>query len=228
MLPTSSNRYAAAPRFSPAALLVPLLVGLLALAGCSSTSGGADKSRGADAADGEAQGTVFSQEAQQAYAVALTLMDAQDYASAAESLAALCAELPTVVGPRVNLAIALTHEQRYDEAQAVLLEAIALRDTAVEAWNQLGMVYRYQGRFLSARDAYAKALEIEPDYALAHYNAAVLFDLYLHQYDQALSHYQQYRSGAVDPDPRVDAWITDLERRVQAEQRTAGVIDEDI
>lgn len=202
-----------------------LALALLVLAGCAGAPRAVDPT--AAGADGAAE-SVVPEAVRAAYARALESMAAQDFAGAAATLDPLCEAHPTLVGPRVNLAIALTNEGRYDEAEAALLAALDTRPRAVEAWNQLGVVYRHQGRFLSARDAYLEALTVDPDYALAHFNAAVLFDLYLHQYEEAMAHYERYRALAAAPDERVDGWLADLERRIEQEQRTAGLTDDEI
>ena len=54
--------------------------------------------------------------------------------------------------------------------------------------------------------AYDAALTLEPDYALAHRDIGILYDLYLQQPAQALTHYKRYLELAgddppIDPDP---------------------------
>ncbi|MEM9384376.1 MAG: tetratricopeptide repeat protein [Pseudomonadota bacterium] len=206
------------------AQLLLLLTGALVLAGCSSVPSDR-KAKGGEA--GEADAVVVSAQVQRDYGAALALLEAGDFTGASERLEALIAAQPTLLGPRVNLGIALSGEGEFEAAKNALLGAIELRPDAVEAWNQLGVVYRQMGRFLSARDAYEKAIAAVPDYALAHFNAAVLHDIYLHQPAEALVHYERYFELAEEPDDRVEAWIADMRRQVEAEQRTAGVVDEE-
>ncbi len=47
------------------------------------------------------------------------------------------------------------------------------------ALNQHGMLFRRNGKFIEAEAAYMKAVTVDPDYALAHYNLGVLNELYL-------------------------------------------------
>lgn len=204
--------------------LLLLLTAALVVGGCSSVPS-ARKAKGGE--EGEADAVVVSAQVQRDYGAALALLEAGDFAAARERLEALVAAQPALLGPRVNLGIALSGEGNYEAAQNALLAAIELRPEAVEAWNQLGVVYRQMGRFLSAREAYEKAIAVAPDYALAHFNAAVLHDIYLHQPAEALAHYERYFQLADEPDDRVEAWIADMRRQVEAEQRTAGVVDEE-
>ena len=45
--------------------------------------------------------------------------------------------------------------------------------------NQLGIAYRQQGQFAKARDAYERAIALDPGYAAALLNLGILYDLYL-------------------------------------------------
>ena len=69
-----------------------------------------------------------------------------------------------------------------------------------------------------------KAVTVNPDYALAHYNLGVLNELYLQRLDVALEHFERYQELTGD-DEQVEKWIADLRRRVEASQRTANVAD---
>ena len=67
-----------------------------------------------------------------------------------------------------------------------------------------------------------KAITLEPGYALAYYNLAILYDLYVQRPELALENYQQYLS--LEPDDgtaEVERWIADLRRRVSATPTTA-------
>ena len=92
------------------------------------------------------------------------------------------------------------------------------------ALNQMGMLLRRNGKFLEAEAAYLKAVTVSPEYALAHYNLGVLNELYLQRLDMALQHFEAYQS-IVGEDKQVERWITDLTRRVAANQRTANVAE---
>ncbi len=83
------------------------------------------------------------------------------------------------------------------------------------------MLHRRNGNFLEAEAAYLKAVTASPDYALAHYNLGVLNELYLQRLDSALQHFERYQE-IVGGDEQVEKWITDLQRRVAASQRTAN------
>ena len=75
---------------------------------------------------------------------------------------------------------------------------------------------RSQGKFSEAKQAYQKALRIDPQYSKAHYNLGVLAELYLQDLSLALTHFQLYQSLQREPERMVGNWIKDLNRRVEA------------
>jgi tetratricopeptide (TPR) repeat protein len=227
-----TSRYAARSETTPAfpwawALVVLAVSGLLLAGGCASTSSTSGAARSSaqspDAEEDEVAALVKAQ-----YAQALELLDAEDYQGARELLAAVIAAQPQLAGPRINVGIAYAREGDLEAAREALLGAVEQRPDAAEAWNELGVVYRRLGRFLSAQEAYETALSHAPSYAMAHFNLGVLFDLYLREPGAALTHYEQYRDLAMEPDARVDTWIADLQRRVRTPPQTAGVVDENL
>ena len=68
----------------------------------------------------------------------------------------------------------------------VIRDAIARNGNNAAAYNQLGIVYRKLGRFKEADEAYTRAVQIDPNYALAYLNLGVLCDLYLQDPQRAL------------------------------------------
>jgi len=86
------------------------------------------------------------------------------------------------------------------------------------AFLQRGILYREKGDFQAALGAYEQALTLQPDYALAHRNIGILYDLYLQQAAQALTHYKRYLELQGNDDKTVSGWVIDLERRAGSAQ----------
>ncbi|MGI9234632.1 MAG: tetratricopeptide repeat protein, partial [Woeseiaceae bacterium] len=124
----------------------------------------------------------------------------------------------------VNLAIIHGNNDNNEAARSVLDAALALNPNHAAALNQLGMLLRKNGKFLEAESAYLKAVTVNPDYALAHYNLGVLNELHLQRLDIALQNFEDYQA-LVGDDKQVEKWIADLKRRVAASQRTANVAE---
>ncbi len=207
-----------------AALRLTLLGLVLAAAGCASTGArtdGADAGRAERAASVEAGPTEVPPEALTMYEQAVAVMASGDFLDAELRFKEFLLEYPGYPGAYVNLAIIHVNNDSHDDARAAVDTALAIDPDYAPALNQLGMLHRRNGNFPEAEAAYLKAVTAQPDYALAHYNLGVLNELYLHRLDSALQHFERYQE-IVGGDEQVEKWITDLQRRVAAGQRTAN------
>lgn len=120
-----------------------------------------------------------------------------------------------LASPHTNLGILYYHEGKAQKAEAEFKEALHLDAKDYVAANYLGMLYRTQGRFRDAEAAYNQALAANPDYAYAHLNLAILYDIYLDDLPKALDHYQAYQRISGDSDKRLLGWLADLRRRMK-------------
>ena len=181
------------------------LIGLLLLSGCSS----APTSR----VDNPGQKSEVSPALPGSYDKALVLMQSGDYQAALPVLLDFIDKNPELAGPYLNLGICYQHTDQDEAAMEALKKAVELNPATAAAHHQLGILYREQGDFESALSAYDEALKLDAGYALVHRNIGILYDLYLGQPALALEHYQKYMELSVAPDPSVDRWVVDLERR---------------
>ncbi len=86
-------------------------------------------------------------------------------------------------------------EGNLDAAIVELQKALAIRPNA-KTWSNLGAVYRKQGKIAEARDAYAKALTLDPKSAYAHFGLG-LVEVQANDADGAQREYAQ--AMALDP-----------------------------
>ncbi len=203
-------------------------VGVLLLAvvasGCATPSG--DRRATAPSASGAAVRTIAPAEApvspvlQQAYDQALAHLKAGHDKEAEQALLALTRRAPELSGPHANLGVVYQRGGRTKAAIEALNRAIALNPRRAVYYNELGIINRQEGKFDDARRAYVKALDTDPDYALAHLNIAILYDLYLQEPKQALPHYQRYQQLLPAEDSVVTKWIIELQRRIQPAKTT--------
>lgn len=188
----------------------------LALLALTVALGGCAGNKATQVAEGdEAAVPVFPADAMDRYARALGWMDAGDDARAAKAFREIAADYPDYAGPLVNLAILESRAGNTEAGINLLSNAVVICDQCAPAWNQLGILLRRQGRFEEAETAYLKSLAEDPDYALAHYNLGVLYDLYQQQPATAVQHYERYvaLTDSAEQVP-VDKWIADLRRRI--------------
>ena len=203
----------------PLRLILPGLA--LVMGGCAST-GPAAPERGA--ANTGAPGVEIPAPAQTMYEQAVAAMAGGDFLDAELRFKEFLLQFPGYPGAHVNLAIIHVNNADDDAARAAIDAALAINPDHAPALNQQGMLLRKNGKFLEAEAAYLKAVTASPDYGLAHYNLGVLNELYLQRLDVALQHFEQYYA-IVGDDKQVEKWISDLTRRVAANQRTANVAE---
>lgn len=159
------------------------------------------------------------------YERALGLMDAGRDADASRQLSELADRYPEYAGPLMNLGLIAARNGDTEAAAGYFNLATTICATCAPAWNQLGILHREQGRFADAEQAYQQALASDPDYALAHYNLGVLYDLYQGRHAVAVEHYERYVSlaGGAGDTAQVDRWIADLRRRLGEPPRAAQI-----
>ena len=193
----------------------------LALAGCVSVP----KPATADATPGAA-GEVreVPAKAQTLYEQAVTAMAAGELLDAQLRFEEFLLQFPDFPGAHVNLAIISARNGDDKGAEDAIVNALMIDPEYPPALNQLGMLLRRKGEFQNAETAYLKAVTADPGYALAHYNLAVLNELYLQRLDAALQHFERYQALSGE-DEQVTKWIADLKRRIASTQRTANVTE---
>ncbi len=209
------------PRFTK---LISTSLAILLLAGCATTPSGTSKSAKASRDAADAPQREVPARAQTMYEQAAAAMAAGDLIDAELRFKEFLLTYPDFPGAHVNLAIIHSANGDDEAAMAAVNSALAIDAEHAPALNQLGVLHRKNGNFTESEAAYLKAVTVRPDYPLAHYNLGVLNELYLQRLEAALQHFERYQE-LVGEDKQVSRWITDLQRRVAANQRTANVTE---
>lgn len=159
----------------------------------------------------------YAEQAMAEYARALQTRMAGKDKEALVMFRSLGERFPQLSGPQLNVGLIYMEQKDYTKAQQAFEQSLAINDANPYAHNGLGLALREQGQFDDARIHYERALVLDPKYARAHFNLAVLAELYLQDLNLALEHFQAYQNLQKLPDENVANWIVDLQRRAPEE-----------
>jgi len=190
-----------------------IFIVLLLLSGCASnpqsTSGGSE-----NVVENNAARDTVKQEIT-LYGKAISYLNNQQYDLARPLLQTLTQKRPRLAGPWVNLALIDIHDKNYDEATKKLKQTITLDPAMAQAYNLLGFVEKQKGNINQAIAYYLQAAEKKPDYAIAHYNVALLYDIYLQDIPDAVKHYKRYLELNPGQDKKTADWVAELENSLK-------------
>jgi tetratricopeptide (TPR) repeat protein len=153
---------------------------------------------------------------QQYYEQALDSLKSGKTERALELLVQISNDAPDKTYVFTNLGLAYFKLQKPDLAEQAFKQAMARNNKDAVAHNHLGILQRRKGQFNEARTHYQRAIAIDSDYASAHLNLGILFDIYLQDLKQALRHYQKYQALVSEEDTQVAGWIIDIQRRLKS------------
>ena len=131
----------------------------------------------------------------------------------------LAQQYPLLGGPVVNEAIILRKKGQLEQANKLLQDNLLNHTQNPYLLDELGITSRELGQFKKARASYESAIRVDPNYARAHYNLAVLADLYLHDPELALKEFKIYQSLLPTPDKKVTGWLLEIERRIARKKK---------
>ena len=127
----------------------------------------------------------------------------------------LTAAYPQFAGPQLNLGLLYLQDSRLPEAETAFKTALQMNPSNPIAGDELGIVERKLGKFVEAEAAYLRAIAAEPNYAPAHLNLGVLYDLYMAEPQKALEQFERYIEIAGE-NKQVAGWVIELRKRVGA------------
>jgi|SRR5690554_1774967 len=121
---------------------------------------------------------------------------------------------PELSGPAYNLAVLSKQQGDLEQASYYLEIAVQRNAHNFDALNLQAQILREQGEFDRAEQRYLSIINAWGGYAPAYRNLGVLYDLYMGRTEEALVYYRQYNYMLAEPDPQVNGWIIDTERRL--------------
>ena len=101
---------------------------------------------------------------------------------------------PGLAGPHVNIGLIYFKESQIVLAKEYLRKAIELNSHNPYAYNILGIIKNQEGDFYKAKEYFLLAIKYKKNYAKAHFNIALLYDIYFHNTEKSINHYTEYLS----------------------------------
>lgn len=136
----------------------------------------------------------------------------KDYARAERIFRQLARDNPKLSGPFANLALIQFKQGDLSQARTLVGKAIALNPLQFQAYHLRAQIKLQQGEIHESREDYEKAIALYPDYLNAHYNLALLYDIYLQEIALAIEHYTIYLALLGKDDERTREWINHLKK----------------
>jgi len=184
---------------------VVLMCLLAAFSGCVTQPSTSRSARGQD--------VDVSSDVQRTFDQSLQLLQEEQYETAIPLLNSVIEQEQRLTAPYINLAMAYRHTGNEKLAEENLLKALAIDEAQPVANNELGIIYRKQGRFTDAKQVYINALSEYPDYLPVIKNLGILCDIYMQDPQCALEQFEKYQQF-VPEDKTVKVWIADLKTRI--------------
>lgn len=147
-----------------------------------------------------------------AYANAIAALEKGNAKEAAASLTKIAEANPGYLDAWVNLATANYTIKRNDDAKRAIEHARELQPQSADIHNVQGLIYAEEGRYKEAEQLYLAALKLDSKNASAHYNMALLYDIYYQDIAKAIPHYENYLSLSSIKDEKTEAWTDELKQ----------------
>ena len=147
---------------------------------------------------------------------------AEDFATVEQKLGVIINNDKKLSGPWVMKARLALRNEKYNEAEQHLLQAISLNSNNVNAYTLLAQAQRLQGKYFHAQNTLAEALKLWPDFPEAHYNLAIIYDAYLNKEPQAQQHLEAFMFLEKDVEPKDFNWLQDIASRTGIRESQVG------
>lgn len=148
------------------------------------------------------------------YNEALSLMKANNLDKAVSIFKRLISVYPNLAGAFVNLAFIHNAKSEQDKAENYFKSALEINPKNTDALLGLATARQKNGNFKEAERFLLTAEASDKKNTDVQFNLAVLYELYLQQYDDAIEHYENYIALTSNEDKEtVKRWVKLLERK---------------
>ncbi len=158
--------------------------------------------------------TPLSPAEQKSYGQALSQLSNGKSEKAENILVKLTDAHPGNLGLWINLANAAYQNNHLDLAEKALNHAQPLQPNVAEYYNISGLVAVARGKYKEAEKHYIAALKLNDNEANAHYNLALLYDVFFQDIRNAIPHYERYLALINQADEETANWLEELKLNV--------------
>lgn len=148
------------------------------------------------------------------YQRAITALNHSQLEAAEKELKKLSKSRPEFAGPWINLALIDIKKGNFDGAYQNLSKALERNPKMHQALNARGYVEFARGNVNKAVADFRQAFFVKENYALAHYNYALVHDIYFQEMKVAVRHYKRYLELTNNQDKKTADWVVELERNL--------------
>ncbi len=149
------------------------------------------------------------------YREAITALNANELDAAEDLLQEFRQKKPQFAGPLANLGLVYFKQGKLEQARTILQEALKKNPKQPHALNLLGQIAYLEGHATEAENLYLKAIASKKDYANAHYNLALLYDIFFQDIAKAVKHYQYYMQLTKFSDKETADWVEQLKNSLK-------------
>lgn len=145
------------------------------------------------------------------YREALTALNNNNLAQAQRLFSQFIRKKPKLAGGYSNLALIYFKKHEFEKSLEKVNKALILNPEQAQALNIRAQLHIKSAKIHEAKVDYLKAIKIKANYINAHYNLALLYDVYLQDIALAVKHYKIYLSLLKKPDTATEEWVAHLE-----------------
>ena len=165
-----------------------------------------------DSATSSSNSSVQSESELLQFKQATILLNRDKIKEAKEIFLSLTNERPDLAGPYSNLAIIALKENEPNKAIELVHLALNKNPNSPQALNMMAYLEQIKGDIKSAEKYYKQAIENDDSYSLAHYNLALLYDVYLQDIESAIPYYERYMKLINNEDKNTADWLEQIKR----------------
>ncbi|VUD66186.1 Outer membrane protein assembly factor BamD [Thalassocella blandensis] len=177
---------------------------------CGSTPTKPDQVAQPDTTLEEAQPSTLTDIDQSAYQNAKQNLDEGDIKKAQNQFKTLSRKYPKNPKVMVNLATCQYLTSDFDNSAKTLEKVDAYSADVADYHNLKGLLSVQAKKFPDAEKAYLNAIKLNDKFANAHYNLALLYDIYFQDIKNAFFHYTKYLSLIDHEDQETKDWVEQL------------------